>query len=67
MIGGHTAEELARDINRHFDQLTAEEKTSGRAAALRSARASAFAAIAFIDNTVGRYQTLALIGELVEA
>jgi hypothetical protein len=60
-------EVFARAINVGFDQLMARQRATGQAEAVEAAKASAFAAIAFLDQTVGRVQTLQVIGELIDA
>lgn len=60
-------ENLARLINLDFDSLIERQKSTGRQEAIIAAHASAFAAVAFLDQVVGRRQTLELIEELVDA
>ncbi|MET2828894.1 hypothetical protein [Mesorhizobium shangrilense] len=60
-------EDLARSINSDFDRLIERQRTAGRLKAIQAARATAFAAVAFLDQVAGRLETLELIGELVEA
>lgn len=60
-------EDLARAINRDFDRMVACQRTGGAAEAIQAARASAFAAVAFLDQVSGRRKTLDLIDELLDA
>lgn len=60
-------EDLARAINCDFDRLIDRQRVAGRPEAIRAAKASAFAAVAFLDQYACRRETLELIGELLDA
>ncbi|MEQ8448251.1 MAG: hypothetical protein RIB97_01055 [Nitratireductor sp.] len=60
-------EDFARAINVGFDDLVARRRTAGQAAAVETAKASAFAAIAFLDQTIGLAPKLAFLEELLDA
>lgn len=60
-------EDLAHAINRDFDRFVERQRVAGNTDAIRAARAAAFAAVAFLNQIVGRSLTLDLISDLLDA
>lgn len=60
-------EHLARAINRDYDRLVERAKVAGQTEAIAAAQAGAYASIAFLDQSAGRRQTMALLGDLIQS
>jgi hypothetical protein len=59
-------EDLARSINCDFDRLVDRQRRGGISDAVQAARAAAFAAVAFLEQAVGRQVTLLVIEEMID-